>query len=206
MKKKTLYDDLAVEKDATPEQIKKAYRQKAKQTHPDNGGKCDDFRAIAKAYNVLSDEEKRKRYDQGEDPDNINQSNTHEQQVMSTVFNIFNQVVDQNIDFDHNNLFEIVRQNLQINQQNFKNEKDRNQNNIDKYNKILKRIKKKHESMLFIQLLDDKIRGCNATIIQLEHQIKICEDALKLIEECEYKTDAVYRSYQFFTGTSTTAG
>ena len=205
--KRTLYDDLAIKKDATSDQIKKAFRQKAKETHPDTGGNGDDFKTIVKAYSVLSDEEKRKRYDQGEDPDNINQSNTHEQQVMSTVFNIFNAVVDQNVDVEHNDIFDIVRQNLKINQQNFKNEKDRNQRNIDKYNKILKRIKKKHESMLFIQLLDDKIKGCNATIIQVEQQIKICEDALELIKGCEYKTDVVYRSYQFYnTGTSTTAG
>lgn len=95
MKKKTLYDDLAIGKDATPDQIKKAYRQKAKQTHPDNGGKSEEFRTIARAYNILSNDEKRKRYDKGEDPDNINQPNTHEQQVLSTVFNIFNGIVDR---------------------------------------------------------------------------------------------------------------
>ncbi len=70
-KKKSCYDDLAVEKDATPEEIKKAFRKKAKQTHPDNGGNSDEFRTIARAYDILSDEEKRKRYDSGENPDNM---------------------------------------------------------------------------------------------------------------------------------------
>jgi len=167
MKKKTLYDDLAVDKKSTSDQIKKAFRKKAKQTHPDNGGKSDEFRTIAKAYNILSDEEKRKRYDNGENPDNINQSNTHEQQVMSTVLGIFNNIVDQNIDYIHNNLFDIIRQTLQANEEKAKIDKNKNQKNIKRYNDILKRIKKKDQSEFFIQLLDDKIKGCKAIIIQI---------------------------------------
>jgi DnaJ-class molecular chaperone len=205
MRKKTLYEDLEVDKGATPETIKKAFRKKAKQTHPDNGGKSDEFRTIAKAYNILSDEEKRKRYDNGENPDNINQSNTHEQRVLNIVFSIFNNIVDQNIDLVHHNLFELMRQSIRANQQNFKSEKDRNQNNIERYNNILKRIKKKDKSTLFIQLLDDKIKGCNAIIIQLDENINVCDDALKLIEECEYETETQYIRFQY-TGSTTAAG
>ena len=196
-----MYDDLGVHKDADQETIKKAYRQKAKKTHPDNGGKSDEFRTIAKAYNILSDDEKRKRYDNGENPDNINQ-NTHEQQVMGAVFNLFNIVVDRNIDLDHNDLFDIIRQNLRSNQQNFKNEKDEHQKNIDRYNNILKRIKKKDESVFFIHMLDDKIRGCKGAISQLDESINVCKDALKLIEECEYEIDPQQVYFRF---SSTTA-
>ena len=201
-----LYKDLGVDKKATPDQIKKAFRKKAKQTHPDNGGKSDEFRAIAMAYNILSDEDKRKRYDNGENPDNINRITGHEQ-VLSTIFGIFNHIVDQNIDLTHNNLFDIIRQNLRANQQNFKNEKGKNLNNIERYNNILKRIKKKDESALFIKFLDDKIKGCNAVIIQLDENIKLCDEALKLIEECEYETEPQYIRFRYTsTSTGTSAG
>jgi DnaJ-class molecular chaperone len=203
MRKKTLYEDLEIDKDATPETIKKAFRKKAKQTHPDNGGKSDEFRAIAKAYNILSDEEKRKRYDNGENPDNINQSNKQER-VLNIVFSIFNHIVDQNIDLVHHNLFDLMRQSIRANQQNFKSEKNRNQNNIERYNNILGRIKKKDKSALFIQLLDDKIKGCNAIIIQLDDNISMCDGALKLIKECEYETEATQYAFQYVG--STTAG
>ncbi len=207
MKKKTsLYEDLAIDKKATPDQIKKAYRQKAKQTHPDNGGKPDEFRTIAKAYNILSDEEKRKRYDNGENPDHINQ-NTHEQNVLSVVFGIFNHIIDQDIDFTHNNIFDLVRQNLQANEKKAKTDKNKNQKNIKKYNDILRRIKKKDESDIFIQHLDYKIKGCNAIIIQIDEHIHVLEDALKLIKECEYEIDPQYVHSEYFpTSTSTTAG
>lgn len=65
-----LYEALGVAKDATADQIKKAYRQLAKQHHPDTGGDPQKFHAIALAHDVLKDDAKRARYDEtGEMPD-----------------------------------------------------------------------------------------------------------------------------------------
>lgn len=58
------YDILGVSKDASPEDIKKAYRKAAIQNHPDKGGDPEKFKEISNAYQVLSDDEKRRRYDQ----------------------------------------------------------------------------------------------------------------------------------------------
>lgn len=69
---KNYYDILGVGKDATQEELKKAYRKIALKYHPDkNPGNKDaeeKFKLAAEAYAVLSDKEKRARYDQfGED-------------------------------------------------------------------------------------------------------------------------------------------
>ncbi|MGM0438853.1 MAG: molecular chaperone DnaJ [Patescibacteria group bacterium] len=58
------YDILGVSKDASQEEIKKAYRKKAHKHHPDKGGDEEKFKKINEAYQVLSDEKKRKQYDQ----------------------------------------------------------------------------------------------------------------------------------------------
>jgi molecular chaperone DnaJ len=68
MAKKDYYEILEVSRSASAEEIKKAYRKTALKYHPDRnpGDKAaeDKFKEAAEAYEVLSDPEKRKRYDQ----------------------------------------------------------------------------------------------------------------------------------------------
>lgn len=63
MSKRDFYDVLGVAKTATQAEIKKAYRSLVKTHHPDKGGDETAFKEIAEAYEVLSDEKKRKDYD-----------------------------------------------------------------------------------------------------------------------------------------------
>ena len=58
------YKTLGVSKNATADEIKKAFRKKARENHPDAGGDEEKFKDINEAYEVLSDEKKRKIYDQ----------------------------------------------------------------------------------------------------------------------------------------------
>mmetsp|Transcript_11504 Transcript_11504/g.26662 ORF Transcript_11504/g.26662 Transcript_11504/m.26662 type:complete len:514 (-) Transcript_11504:125-1666(-) len=58
------YKLLEVEKSATEPEIKKAYRKLAVKHHPDKGGDPEKFKEITRAYEVLSDSDKRSRYDQ----------------------------------------------------------------------------------------------------------------------------------------------
>lgn len=65
MAKRDYYEVLGVSKDASPDEIKKAFRRLAVLHHPDKeGGDETKFKEINEAYEVLKDTEKRKRYDQ----------------------------------------------------------------------------------------------------------------------------------------------
>ncbi len=58
-----LYETLGIDKKATPDEIKKAYRKLAKKNHPDVGGDPEIFKKISHSYEILSDPTKKENYD-----------------------------------------------------------------------------------------------------------------------------------------------
>ncbi len=58
-----LYEVLGIERSASADEIRAAYRQRARETHPDAGGQPGEFQAVQAAWEVLGDPEQRRRYD-----------------------------------------------------------------------------------------------------------------------------------------------
>ena len=85
---KDYYKTLGVDRTATPDQIKQAYRRLASQHHPDKGGDTAKFQEIQEAYATLSDEAKRSVYDRGGNPNNT-QFHSGPGFDFDAIFNIF---------------------------------------------------------------------------------------------------------------------
>jgi molecular chaperone DnaJ len=64
MAKRDYYEVLGVGKNASADEIKKSFRRKAIEHHPDRGGDEEKFKELNEAYEVLKDDSKRQRYDQ----------------------------------------------------------------------------------------------------------------------------------------------
>lgn len=100
------YKELEVERTASADDIKKAYRRLARAYHPDTNsepGAEDRFKRVSEAYEVLSDPEKKKRYDQLSTQYNSFQSKGGSNG--NTSFDEFSRQGGFSFDFDINDLF-----------------------------------------------------------------------------------------------------
>lgn len=81
------YDVLGVEPSATPSEIRKAYRAKAKTLHPDQGGGTEAFQDLGEAQRLLLDPERRARFDRTGEVDGTEADNA-ESQAMDVIASI----------------------------------------------------------------------------------------------------------------------
>jgi DnaJ-class molecular chaperone len=70
----SLYECLGISREASSEEIKRAYRDLARSKHPDKGGSAAEFQAIQEAHEVLSDEHRRRIYDMTGDIKDVTES------------------------------------------------------------------------------------------------------------------------------------
>lgn len=104
MAQQDYYTILGVDKKATSDEIKKAYRKKALDNHPDrhpNDKQAEErFKECADAYSVLGDETKRKRYDQFGHAGTGNVSSTGGGMNMEDIFSRFGDIFGSNNPFE----------------------------------------------------------------------------------------------------------
>ena len=103
------YKVLGLERNATEQDIKKAYRKLALKWHPDkNPDNIDEadkkFKDIALAYEVLSNKEKKEQYDHGGNT-NMNNININPQEMFNHFFNMFTYNTTQFFFFHNMSLF-----------------------------------------------------------------------------------------------------
>lgn len=92
----TLYDELELQPDCSFEDIKQQYRTLAMKYHPDHGGDIEKFKRIKFAYEVLSDPNRRKQYDENKTTSEPVNLRTEAIQELASIFNIIVAKFDPN--------------------------------------------------------------------------------------------------------------
>lgn len=180
------YEILGVTKTATLEEITIRYKSLAQKHHPDKGGDEETFKLIKQAYEILSDPDRRLRYDStGEtrEPQPILQ------EALDQICRIFLGLVP-NVTPEHDNI--IVK--LKIEVRNIRSLVARDIKNatdyIIKIQKIIKRIKRKKEGENIIKsFAETQLLQVQKDLALFQHRLQVVDLMLKLIEDYEYGTD-----------------
>lgn len=180
-----LYEVLGVPRDATPDQIKKAYRHLAKTHHPDTGGDAEAFRRISHAFEVLSDPARRAKYDAtGDDTQTPDPEASRRAQVFAIVRTIISGLVTgSNEDPAYTDFRARILRDLAHRRQSMETDKVNVLHSITRVRRFLGRFRPDEGE----NLIEDIIRQ---DLAELEKRVKVIEDGLELHE----------RVTQFFLG------
>ncbi len=191
---KTLYDDLGIPKNATEDQIKQAYREKAKQNHPDVGGDTEKMAEITNAYMILSVKIKRDRYDAtGE-----TKETPFEAKFASFVGQVFLQVIEASKDIATTDLikeFRIAVNNIIDQSIGSRTETEKK---LKKFKEVKRRLKVKDDNTIGI-VIDNQIEMNENTLALLKEEVEFLKKCKLIIASYGYdfdKIEEVQKQYQ----------
>ncbi len=185
------YHILNVDKDSTQEEIKAAYQRLRSSSHPDRGGEASMFDKIQKAYEILSDSERRKQFDlHGETefkPDNI-----HEE-----IGSLFLQCLN------HSDPVKAVKEINQMNRHRTQSQVASLKQQIKGYKKKVSRIRKKGEGLNFLkEVVEIQIRNSQQAIKKGEELIDLCNRIEAVLNDYSFDPDESEQKPVFITGLS----
>lgn len=178
-----LYDILDVKKDVTPDQIRKAYKKKAGQCHPDKNPDSPEatvrFQALVKAYDILKDSEKRKQYDETGKVDN---APTLEEEAMNMISHIFIDIAEK-ADFEPRDYLLNVTQAVQNALRHCKVDKAKFDKSFEKLEYL---IGQTEADEMFLMMLNIKLDEIKHKKAHADQGTKVMDKALELLDRYKY--------------------
>lgn len=204
---KSLYETLEVDTKATQNEIKNAYRNKAKKSHPDKGGDKKEFTLIAIAYRVLSDSKKREYYDRTGSKDDVLTIDKKADGLLQTIFSDiikkFSVEKIPNID-----VIKEIKESLNATLNGLDDKKKKTIKKQKSLEKIIKKIKHKDVHNSLSSVIEQEINNETNQIKSIEEGKEIVKIAKNKIKDYKFKFDDVsnevkYRPIMPFNNAST---
>lgn len=198
------YEVLGVSRDATPEQIKAAYRSKVKSVHPDAGGTPEAFQTIGIAHGILSDAGRRRRYDEtGSVDDPVDRTRATALQMIHNAM----AAVTADEGAIYRDLVAEMRSAINGQLQALQGRAAVIKQGIAKGEKLRRRFKAKTGPDFIGQMIEAQIENANREVEQVAGNIAIARVALEILDDAVFEREAqpVYQRPNVF-GNQTLGG
>lgn len=185
------YKILDVEEAASAEDIKRAYREKAKEAHPDAGGTNGDFQKLSAAYTLLSDPKARERYDRtGSTAPKPNVREQAKTKLASLMIQTIERHAKMATDESSPICWDLKGEILAA----LHGERDGNKAKLDNVRKSLKYVRrieaklKRGDGFLNAVLLE-QAKGMEGLIESIQTELSIIKKAMGIIERYKFEPD-----------------
>lgn len=186
------YGSLGVDRGATIEDIKGAYRRSAKRAHPDAGGSDEQFADVTRAYRLLTDRTRRERYDATGNADEATVDNSI-QAAIGVIVGFFDQfmqgAVEGNQEIENLDLLDVAKKNIQMRQGQFLTAKSKALRHIDGLERVCKRSRRKRGAKgpdILSKAIKFRIIEIQRQIANTDREIKSHGDAIELLNGYEF--------------------
>lgn len=181
------YDELGIDRDAAPEEIRRAFRKKASKDHPDKGGDPEAFRRARRAYEVLISPAKRERYDRGE-PDETTVPEDPEARARHELVAFVLKVIEESERPEAVDIISVVVRGIEAGLGGIEKQIKALTRQATKYRSVRKRLRRKTKEPDFVgEALEARARGCETKIEEAKRAIEEGKLMLRLARTFEFE-------------------
>lgn len=182
----SLYDILGVKADADDKEIRHAYRKKAQKLHPDRPtGDTEEFQRLVDAYNVLIDEERRRRYDETGDTDKTDTESVALRELVKVLLSLVSEVESVTT----TNIIEECARVVRRGQEKGRHTATGLESDRADYLEVAGRISCTEGPNILAEAMRNTARQIGESIAMLQAQVAIGDDILKQLSHYSYRTD-----------------
>ncbi len=205
------YEILGVDRTASTEEVRRAYRERAKTTHPDvPGGSKEEFRKVQRALTTLADPVKRKHYDNtGTDDDGV--PDNSDVGALNILVGFFEAAVTefanvQGADVLQVDLVSAAKEWLAESSTALVKQKKQLEQKMNKLARIEKRLRRKQpgQASMLNRALQAHIDGLKRNLQAKDRQIAANDAALKLLDDYVFDAEKMYTPFGLSGCTTTT--
>jgi curved DNA-binding protein CbpA len=185
-----LYRVLGVERSATQQDIQRAYRRKAKSSHPDGGGSVEAFGELATAYAVLSDADRRERYDRTGEVE-LPKPDNRDGNAVEIIAQKLGMMIHAEQDVTVLDLDALLEQTIRDDIDARKASNSSLKRAIQRVTRLRERVKRKTngEANMLAKVLDWHELSARTQIAKNEDAIRSMERALEILEDYSFMED-----------------